>query len=198
MTLKRFLLRTLLWLPICFGVWYYLATLLILPVTLLLNLTLPTLWPEALTTLEQQGHTLDVVTRLTLAEVGLPSPHGRPGLVVFTVNPLAYAYCLPLLAALTLAAPGPGRDSRLLMGAAALLPIIALGVATAILKTLAFELGPTGPARLGLEGWEPELVALAYQFGYLTLPAIAPVILWLWLHRDFLMQLVPRLYAPPY
>lgn len=197
MVLSRFLLRTLCWLPVCFGVWYYLASLLILPVTLLLNLTLPALWPDALTTLEQQGHSLDVVTRLTLAEAGIASPDGRPGLVVFSVNPLAYAYCLPLLAALTLAAPGPGRDNRLLLGVAALLPVVALGVATAILKSLAFDLGPAGPARLGLGGWGLEAVALAYQFGYLILPAIAPVILWLLLHRGFVSQLAPRLYARP-
>jgi hypothetical protein len=44
-----------------------------------------------------------------------------------------------------------------------------------------------------------ELLALAYQLGYLILPAVTPILIWAALHRDFLGELVPQtqLAAPP-
>ena len=39
-------------------------------------------------------------------------------------------------------------------------------------------------------GIQPDPVALAYQFGYLILPAVTPIALWLGLNRDFIESLV--------
>jgi hypothetical protein len=36
----------------------------------------------------------------------------------------------------------------------------------------------------------PSAIALAYQFGYLILPAVVPVVLWIALNRAFIEQLV--------
>jgi len=38
-----------------------------------------------------------------------------------------------------------------------------------------------------------ELLALAYQLGYLILPAVTPILIWAAFHRDFLSKLLPHL-----
>jgi hypothetical protein len=39
-------------------------------------------------------------------------------------------------------------------------------------------------------GIDPNTIALAYQFGYLILPAVVPVALWISLNRAFIESLV--------
>jgi hypothetical protein len=74
-----------------------------------------------------------------------------------------------------------------------LLLVEAIGVSTAILKTLIFDLGTVSAAKLGIIGWERESVALAYQFGSLILPGLTPIALWLFMCRGFVMELAPNL-----
>ncbi|WP_419641591.1 exosortase H-associated membrane protein [Thiolapillus sp.] len=60
-----------------------------------------------------------------------------------------------------------------------------------ILKTLLFKLDPGLSSQLGFSSFQKELVALGYQFGYLILPAVTPLVLWIGFHQQFLGQLVP-------
>jgi hypothetical protein len=46
-------------------------------------------------------------------------------------------------------------------------------------------------------GWQLEAIAFAYQFSFLVLTALAPVIIWLLLEKDFLKQLwIPETAKP--
>lgn len=191
---RRFLLQVFLWLPICFGAWYYLSPVLVLPITILMNLLLQALFPTIIATIEQQGHLLNIVTQLTLAEAGMSAPNDHQGILVFTVNPLIYSYGLPLLTALVIAVPDQDAmlTRRLTLGFMVLLLVGAMGVSTAIFKTLIFDLGTVSAAKIGITAWEREAVALAYQFNSLVLPGLTPITLWLFMCRGFVAELAPN------
>ena len=46
-------------------------------------------------------------------------------------------------------------------------------------------------------GVSPDAVALAYQFGFLILPAVLPAALWIGLNRAFIERLVRPEREPP-
>lgn len=188
-----FFLRVLLWLPLAFFAWYYTAALLTLPVTLVVDAVLTAAFPELVRAVEHAGHSVDVVTALTLAEAGIVHPQAERGLLVFSVNPLIYEYSIPLLFALVLASPGSeGRKLAVMgIGLLVLLPVTAFGVAMDILKSLAFGYGPQVSAALGAGPMLRNLLALAYQLGYLILPAVVPLVIWMVSYRDFVSELAP-------
>lgn len=188
-----FFLRVLLWLPLAFFAWYYTAPLLTVPVTLGVEAVLQQLLPGVLRAVEHNGYTVDIVTRFTLAQAGIVRQGAEQGLLAFEVNPLIYEYCIPLLFGLVLASPG--SESRKLasmgIGLLVLLPVAAFGVTLEVLKSLAFDFGPVVGATVGQGEILRNLLALSYQLGYLILPAISPVVLWIVLYQDFVTELAP-------
>ncbi len=185
--LKQFVLAAVLWLPACFFLWFVLGGAVIWPATALADLLLPALLPQAIDDLLLLGTTLEVQTRL-LTEVGA----GRVGALVLEVRPLIYAWCLPLFAGLVLATPLGGRDRlrQLAIGLPVLWLVTAWGCCFDALKLLAFDAGPLGRAAIEQAGFSLDAVALGYQFGYLILPAVTPIVLWVLMNRLFLEELV--------
>lgn len=199
--IDRFLLRTLLWLAPMFVLWYVLAPLLLKPVAGWTHFVLGHGFPHAIAAVEQQGTMVDIVTRfVTSAPAGGSAPADARGQLVFTINALKYAYGLPLLLALTLAAPVPAGEKlfRGVIGGLLLIPVPVWGLACEALKVLVFDMDPAIAAQMGTTPVTRELLALAYQLGYLILPAVTPILIWAALHRDFLGELLPqtRLAAP--
>ena len=193
--IDRFLLRTLLWLAPMFVFWHVLAPLLLMPVAGWTHFALSHLFPHAIAAVEPQGTAVDIVTRFVMAApVDGSPPSGARGQLVFTINALKYTYGLPLLLALTLAAPTAWGEKlyRAVMGGLLLLPVPVWGVACEALKTLVFNMDPTVALQMGTTPLTRELLALAYQLGYLILPAVAPILIWAALHRDFLGELLPQ------
>jgi hypothetical protein len=41
----------------------------------------------------------------------------------------------------------------------------------------------------GIAAWQREAIAFAFQFGSLTLPTVAPAIVWVLTHRSFLERM---------
>lgn len=193
--IDRFLLRVLLWLAPAFAGWYLLAPLLLMPVAGWTHFALSQLFPHAIAAVEQHGTTVDIVTRFVMtAPAGGSAPPGARGQLVFAINALKYAYGWPLLLALTLAAPTPLGEKiyRAVMGGLLLLPVPVWGVACEALKVLVFDMDPAIAAQMGTTPLTRELLALAYQLGYLILPAVAPILIWVAFHRDFLGELLPQ------
>jgi hypothetical protein len=188
-----FLGRVLLWLPLAFFVWYQAGPVFTWPAASLAHVSMTTIFPEWVATIEQFGRVLDVVTRFP--PQGIAGDSAGPGAVLaFEVNPLLYGYSLPLLAALVLAAPGSGRQRlmKLAIGWLILIPFQTWGVCLDILKTLAFDLGPEVSAKVAMTRLERETVALGYQFGTLIFPAVTPVVAWMAMHRNYLWSILPR------
>lgn len=186
--LRQFVLAAALWLPMAFFLWAVLSSVVVWPVGRIAGWVLPWLLPQAISAVEQSAATLDVVTRLQ-TDGGVP---GQVGVLVLSVNPLIYAWSIALYAGLVMATPLRARQRalQLVLGCAVLLLTTSWGAVFDVLKLLAFNAGPLGSAAIARAGMEVDAVALGYQFGYLILPAVTPVALWVIQNRLFLEQLV--------
>ena len=195
--LRLFIWKTLLWLPLSFGGWYYLAIGITRPLVYVTDLVMVGLFPMSFSAVEQSGFMLNVVTHY--APTNPPNPLFNEGVaaeLVFSINPLVYGYSFPLYTALVLAAPGAEGEkwARWIGGILILFPAQVWGVCLETLKTLVFDLDTQIAQRLDFPGWQLEGIALGYQFGYLVLPAVTPIVAWIALHRDYLAKLSPELY----
>ncbi|MBD8526456.1 exosortase H-associated membrane protein [Pseudomarimonas arenosa] len=186
--LRPFVWSAALWLPACFTLWALSSSLLVFLVVSAMNWLLPALFPYAVTAVEQHGVVFEVVTTLqteTLAD-------GRVGVLVLTGTPLIYAWCLALYAGLVMATPLERRQwlKQLAIGLAILSLVVLWGACFNVLKQLTFDAGPLGAAVIERAGLKPDLIALGYQFGYLILPPVAPIVLWIGQNQAFLRYLV--------
>lgn len=112
------------------------------------------------------------------------------------VNSMIYGYGLAVIWGLVMATPLTVRRRLLQMAAGWGLIVLvqAFGVVTAALvNALQFLGGDT----LRAQGLNPEVVAALYQFGYLILPAVAPVVLWIVMNRPFIQTLVAQAEPAP-
>lgn len=185
-SLKRFLLAAVLWLPAAFFVWFWLRTVVVFPIIRLTRYVLLAWMPEVFVSVEQNFHLAEIETAL-LAEPQ-PGYEGRIGVIVLQANPLIYAYGLPVLAGLVMATPLAARRRwlQLLAGWAVLIPLQALGLVGDVLKLVMFRTGAAGPEALAAHAISANVIALWYQFAYLILPAISPVVIWILFNRDFI------------
>ena len=204
--IREFALKALLWLPLAFVVWFALAPLWVLPAVLLAKQVLLAAWGDLFTAVTRGGDLLDatghvighaaylvsLTTSVTVQVPAGPAGPGGVGVLEPTVNPMVYAYSLPLFGGLAMATPLTLRR-RLVQFAIAFALIWtcqAFGIVAESLKILAFGAGDSGAAAVARAGLAPDAVALAYQFGYLILPAVTPVALWIGLNRSFIEGLV--------
>ncbi|CAM3873636.1 exosortase H-associated membrane protein [Paracidovorax anthurii] len=116
-------------------------------------------------------------TGMRLAEITVESDPGR------------YAYGLPIFLALLLAARGPGRTARALAGYALLVPLQAFSLAMHLLMQLLLA-AQLDVRALRVEQWQMEALVYGYQVGALVLPTLAPMVIWLWLDRQFVNEVV--------
>jgi len=187
--LGRFVLRVVAWLPFTFFMWYFMATAITWPLTLLVEWVSTTLFPLAIASVDQPGHVLNVVTRFAMR-----TPAGDMALMTFDIDPLSYGYGMPLLTALIIATPGDEAQKWRRWGLGLLLLLLtqAWGVCFDIFTHLAMTMGDAVSQRMGFTDLQLEGIALGYQFGYLMLPPLAPVVIWILMHRDFIATLAQR------
>jgi hypothetical protein len=192
-----FILKVLFWMPVTVACWYYLAPSLIWPVALLSDWILAGFFPDHIDGVESLGDHLDVVTLLSLpAELAKGLQPGQRGDLVFTINPLIYSYGLPLFTALSIATPEPpdgGEDIKWrnwLWGLPLLLLAQVWGVCFDVLKSLLYTLGPEIADKMAFSPLAMEAVALSYQLGYLILPSVLPVAIWVVQYRIYLAEMV--------
>jgi len=182
-TLPRFVVAALLWLPVTFAVWYIAAPLILWPVHLLAGAVLKGGFADLIAAVDSQGSILQAVTRLR------PGQATAGGSVSVDVNMLLYAYGLPMLAALVLAAREPGWPRKLAIGYLAMVPFMAWGVVADVLKGIALGAGAAVASQTGFSAAQREVIAFAYQFGTLILPTVVPAAAWVLTHRTFLERL---------
>lgn len=185
----RFALKVGLWLPICYGVWYFSSIFSVIPLASVLDTLMTWIFPTLIGGIEPAGNQLLVTTQLTV-----PHPdatNAMIGLIRFETHPLDYGYCVPLYTALVLASPGEDRRKVFLwlVGMTILFVVQLFGVATSITKILAFHIDGSAREQLAFSRAGYELLALAFKFGYLILPPISPILLWIVQFRSFLSNL---------
>jgi len=184
--LRQFLLAALLWLPACFFLWAVLASAVVWPAVRVGGWLLTTQVSQAVESIMQVGAFAEISTRL------ITQVDGRAAQLVLTSNPLIYAWCLPLFAGLVMATPitAGKRLKQFAIGLPILWLVASWGLFFDVLKLIMFNAGPMGMAVLQQAGWNADAVALGYQFGYLILPTVVPVTLWIVLNRQFLEVLI--------
>jgi hypothetical protein len=203
---QEFGLKAALWLPLSFVIWFSMAPLWVFPAARLAKAALLALWPALFANLVQGGDVLDaggrvighagyLLTLTTSIVVTVPPGAGGAGGVGVlepTLNPMVYAYSLPLFCGLAMATPlSTGRRAaEMLIAFAVIVVAQSFGIVAESLKFVAYDAGPEGAAAFAKAGLAPDVVALAYQFGFLILPAVAPAALWIGLNRPFIERLV--------
>jgi len=206
--IREFALKAALWLPLCFVIWFWAAPLWVWPAARIAKAILLGMWPDLFTALAQggdlldaggrvvahAGHLLTLTTSIVVTVPAGPDGGGGVGLLEPTLNPMVYAYSLPLFSGLAMATPISASRwlVQMLIAFAVIWLAQAFGIVCESLKFVAFDAGPAGAAAAAHAGLSPNAIALAYQFSYLILPAVVPVALWIGLNRAFIEQLVRR------
>ena len=191
---KQFLLKTLLWLPVCFVGWYWAAGLFSFPAIWLSDLLLPWILPGVMEGVEQNGYIVDIVTQLTV------QANGQTGQFVFEFNALKYGYGFPLILAMMLATPYSiyNKLDDITYGLGVVVLAQTWGICFEALSSLLLKTGneittqvhtllPFTDSDLFLNG-----VALGYQLGFLILPAIVPIVFWIMRHQGLLERLARK------
>jgi hypothetical protein len=184
--LAAFVLAVVAWLPATFLVWYLAAPLLLWPAVLLV---------EGVARLALHGlvqgvqHAASTLVFATTLRGGTAAGNG---MISVEVNLLLYAFGMPLLAALVLAVRDRRWKRQLLLGWLVLLPVVAFGALADFLKNVAITAGPAVASQAGFSAAGREAIAYAFQLGSLILPAVAPAVAWVLMHRAFLERLRER------
>jgi hypothetical protein len=181
--LVRFVLVALAWLPLAFAAWYLFAPVILWPAQLLVDLVARLGFADLVSRVDMHGSTVTFLTTLR------PGTAQGAGIVSVDVNMLLYAFGLPLFVALTLAARQKRWWRALLIGYLAILPFIAWGVLADFLKNVAITASPLVASQTGFSPLQREMIAFAFQFGSLILPAVVPAVAWVLTHRPFLERL---------
>ena len=177
-SLKKFVIRTFLWLPPSFAAWYFSAPYLVAIAGKLARLMVNQFSSGVVSAIEQTGSVLLFVTTIKVH----PTPE-QTALLLPEVNALLYSYGLALFLALMLAEGA--RWWKFLVGVLILLLFQSWGIAFDLLAQLGIRLGPEVSTAAGLSGWQLEVIALGYQLGALIFPCLAPVMLWVAFSRLF-------------
>ena len=181
--LARFVLAVLAWLPATFAVWYFAAPVILWPAVLLAEAVGRLGFGDIVSAVEQSAAIVSFTTTLK------PGQAIAGGVVTVDVNALLYSFGLPMFAALTLAAREPRWPRILIVGYAILVPAIAWGIVADFLKNVAITVAPQVASQTGFTAVQREVIAFAFQFGSLILPAVAPAIVWVLTHRAFLERM---------
>ena len=180
-SLARWVGRVFLWLVPAFALWMLAAPALAAFQAQLAMVAANVWFPGLASGWEQSGDAIDFITRLRAGT------RGRVGELLFTVNPRIYSYSLPLFAALCLATD-PKRWKGLVLGAAALLPVLVWGVAFDFLKQVFIDQGALAARDIVPSLFERNAIAVGYQMGSILLPTAAPAVAWGVVHRAFLAR----------
>ena len=127
----------------------------------------------------------------TTVAVPVPDAGGRIGEIDVEMDPGRYAYGLPIFLALLLAVRDRHRRAKAIAGYLLLLPVQAFSATMFVLMQLVLS-AQASARTLVVDAWQVEAIIYGYQLGSLVLPTLAPVVLWLWLDRQFFTEVIVR------
>nr|CAA6828718.1 MAG: Unknown protein [uncultured Thiotrichaceae bacterium] len=194
--LHRFMFGVLVFFPLAFFIWYMTATFHLAPVAVVSEAVLNFIMPDALMWLKLDGHTLVIASNFGPDQAGnIVSPPQKGDLLGFHQNPLIYCYSLPLLMALILATPSNDKWLNMIWGTLLIFPTEVFSMVSSVLKVLTFDVGAAFQVQQAITPLGADLIAMSYQMGNLVVPMIAPLAIWIALHRRFIVELAPQLDA---
>ena len=182
----RFLLLSILWLIVLLPLWYWAAQWFAAPAIWLAGTVMKTAfsWVDSWS---QEGVT---AVLHTLVQVRVPGAQGdRLGELAPEASYPTYGYGLVLLWAMLLASRTERWWLKGLVGSLLLIPVQAWGICFQWLRDVVILSGPSGAAYLQYPRWVNDVVAYGYQFGFLMLTPVAPIMLWLMFNKRFVAAL---------
>lgn len=180
-SLRQFSIRALLSLAVSLAIWYPLREWMLLPAGWLAKQIMMAAFPSWVAGAELEGGTQVLITHLRVWAGG-----GRVGELAPETHGLVYAYGAPLLAALLLASRTRGLWWKLPAGLLVLVPFQAWGICFAWLMQVAAIAGNETRDQTGFGPWGTNFIAAGYQFGFLILPTLVPVLMWFAFERRVL------------
>ena len=197
--LQRFILGVIIWFPITFFIWYITAGYHLAPIAWLSNQLFAAWMHDAVMWIKLQsdpiqGHILVLASNFGQNSLGqITSPPTGMDALGFHLNPLIYSYRLPLLYSLILASPEKEKWLKMIWATFLIIPTELFSMVFSILKTLTFDVGIAFQQQQGLEPITIDAIAIGYQAGTLIIPMVAPLIIWVAMHRKFLEKLAPQI-----
>ena len=189
--IKELLVSAVLYLPLCFFLWFYSAALLVLPVKWLAEFVL-LLWQQDLFNgISQSGFMFQVET-LIFPKDQMGAVGTQVALLDVSVNPMKYGYGLAVFTGLVLSLPNASvsrKTVQILIGYLLVVLVQAKGVFWETCKSLLFSGSEAAFTAINDTGISHNLVAVMYQMSYLILPAIVPIVAWVLLNRRFVEQI---------
>jgi len=189
--IKQLILNTVLFLPLCFFIWFYASSLLVIPVKYLLQLISSTWQPDLFNAVAQNQYLLTVET-LIFPSTTFAGQGDKLAVLDVAVNPMIYGYGIAVISALVLSVPNlktKKRTIQIVMGYILVVIIQAFGCFWEMLKHLIFKAGPDAQAAILDTGLSANLIALMYQLSYLILPSVVPVAYWIIMNNNFIGEI---------
>ena len=189
--IKELLISAVLYLPLCFYLWFFSATLLVIPVRWLAEMAL-TMWQGDLFNGIAQEHYMFQVQTLIFPKDQFGATGSQLAVLDVLVNPMKYGYGLAVFAGLVLSLPTMSAGKRIgqIVLAYVLVCLIQVnGVFWETCKSLLFSAGPDAFDAINQTGISHNLVAAMYQMSYLIIPAILPIVAWVLVNRKFVEQI---------
>jgi hypothetical protein len=184
--IKELIVSAMLYLPLCFFIWFYAAPLLVLPAKWLAEMALQLWQADLFNGIELEQYLFQVQTLI------FPQDHNgldsKLAILNVTVNPMKYGYGLAVFAGLVISVPELKVRTKLLqliIGYSVISLIQANGVFWETCKSLLFSGGDAYQA-INETGISHNLIAAMYQMSYLILPAVLPIVAWVLLNRNFI------------
>lgn len=189
-SVKGFMLKILIWLPIIFVAWYFLTPVFVYIISFLSKTVLLHTTNGAVIDVQQQGHVLHIVTRFAAEKTN----DVNKGQLVFIINAMKYGYGIALFFAMLLATPDKigNKLQNMYIGLLVLILVQVWGVSFDVMQTLVFKLGRGIAETIGTTAFTREVIALCYQLGYLILPAVTPIILWFSMYQEHVVKMAPK------
>ena len=190
LTVKGFLLKILIWLPITFVVWYFVTPAILFIVSILSKIILTSLINQTVIDVYVYENILHVVTPFPAEK----SNDINKGNLVLIINAMKYGYGVALFIAMLLATPDRlgNKLHNLYIGVLIILFVQVWGVTFDTMQTLLFRFGEGISETITTTQFIRELIALGYQLGYLILPAVTPILLWFVMYQNHLVKLAPK------
>lgn len=176
-----FFARAVLGLIPALALWYWGRDYVVIPVAWLAEVFMRYFFPGWVS-----GTELDGINQILITRLGVPVS-GRVADLMPEASVLTYCYGLPLLSALFLAARAKGVWWKLPVCAIGLLPFQAWGVCFAWLVQVAVQSGQFTRSTTYFTSWDVNMIGLGYQMGFLLLPTLVPMLMWMYLERSFII-----------
>jgi len=189
--IRQLLISTVLFLPLCFFIWFYASSLFVVPVKYLLQWIVTWWQPDLFNLVTQDHYFLKVETLIFLSQT-FQGQNDKLVALDVTVNPMLYGYGLAVISGLVVSIPEMKTSKRvmqIIFGYVLIVLIQTFGSFWELIKHLIFDAGTDAQNAILATGLNHNFAALMYQLSYLIIPAVVPVAYWIIMNNKFISEI---------